>query len=346
MGNDKCWRIAMGIERMIDRRSLTLGAIAAAAAPAFGARAQEKLKIKIVNTQGNATVTLQELMRRKGYLQQFGIEPQITYVSDGSKLMGSLLSGENDICMFSGFGQVLTAIEKGAKLRIVAGAVQKPEHAFYTKRPEIRTVKDLAGKTIGTGSVGALLHAMSISLMRKYGVDTTGVRFVNIGSSVDVFRAVAAGTVDAGIAEIDVYDQQAKYGVHVIQEGDLWKELPDFTFQASYASERAISQNRAAIIGTLAAYAKLYRYLLTPESKNDFIEAQTAALGRADPAAAEWQWRFFRDTQVYASDLVLSPERVKWMQELNFSLDVQKKILPYESVVDPTVARDALALLK
>jgi len=336
----------MGIERMIDRRSLTLGAIAAAAAPAFGARAQEKLKIKIVNTQGNATVTLQELMRRKGYLQQFGIEPQITYVSDGSKLMGSLLSGENDICMFSGFGQVLTAIEKGAKLRIVAGAVQKPEHAFYTKRPEIRTVKDLAGKTIGTGSVGALLHAMSISLMRKYGVDTTGVRFVNIGSSVDVFRAVAAGTVDAGIAEIDVYDQQAKYGVHVIQEGDLWKELPDFTFQASYASERAISQNRAAIVGTLAAYAKLYRYLLTPESKNDFIEAQTAALGRADPAAAEWQWRFFRDTQVYASDLVLSPERVKWMQDLNFSLDVQKKILPYESVVDPTVARDALALLK
>jgi len=336
----------MGMERMIDRRSLTFGALAATAAPVMGARAQEKLKIKIVNTQGNATVTIQELMRRKGYLQQFGVEPQITYVSDGSKLMGSLLSGENDICMFSGFGQVLTAIEKGAKLRIVAGAVQKPEHAFYTKRADIRTVKDLAGKTIGTGSVGALLHAMSISLMRKYGVDTSGVRFVNIGSSVDVFRAVAAGTVDAGIAEIDVYDQQAKFGVHVIREGDLWKELPDFTFQASYASERAIAQNRAAIVGTLAAYAKLYRFLLTPESKNDFIEAQTAALGRADPAAAEWQWRFFRETEVYASDLVLSPERVKWMQDLNFSLEVQKKILPYESVVDATVAREALALLK
>ena len=336
----------MGIERMIDRRSLTFGLLGAATAPALGARAQEKLKIKIVNTQGNATVTLQELMRRKGYLQEFGIEPQITYVSDGSKLMGSLLSGENDICMFSGFGQVLTAIEKGAKLRIVAGAVQKPEHAFYTKRADIRTVKDLAGKTIGTGSVGALLHAMSISLMRKYGVDTSGVRFVNIGSSVDVFRAVAAGTVDAGIAEIDVYDQQAKYGVHVIQEGDLWKELPDFTFQASYSSERAIAQNRAAIVGTLAAYAKLYRFLLTPESKNDFIEAQTAALGRVDAAAAEWQWRFFRETQVYASDLVLSQERVQWMQDLNFSLEVQRKILPYESVVDPTVARDAIALLK
>ena len=336
----------MTIERMIDRRSLTLGALAAATSAVIPARAAESLKINIVNTQGNATVTLQELMRRKGYLQEFGVEPQITYVSDGTKLMGSLLSGENDICMFSGFGQVLTAIEKGAKLRIVAGAVQKPEHAFYTKRPEIRTVQDLAGKTIGTGSIGALLHAMSISLMRKYGVDTSGVRFVNIGSSVDVFRAVAAGTVDAGIAEIDVYDQQAKYGVHVIQEGDLWKELPDFTFQASYASERAISQKRAAIVATLAAYAKLYRFLLTPESKDAFIEAQTTALGRADPAAAEWQWRFFRETQVYASELTLSPERVKWMQDLNFSLEVQKRIIPYENVVDPSIARDAIALLK
>lgn len=336
----------MGTERMIDRRSLTFGVLAAAAAPFKPARAQEKLKINIVNTQGNATVTLQELMRRKGFLREFGVEPQITYVSDGSKLMGSLLSGENDICMFSGFGQVLTAIEKGAKLRIVAGAVQKPEHAFYTKRADIRSVKDLAGKTIGTGSVGALLHAMSISLMRKYGVDTSGVRFVNIGSTVDVFRAVAAGTVDAGIAEIDVYDQQAKYGVHVIQEGDLWKELPDFTFQASYASERSIAQNRAGIVATLAAYAKLYRFLLTPESRDEFIDAQTAALGRADPAAAEWQWRFFRETQVYASDLTLSPERVQWMQDLNYSLEVQRKILPYESVVDPSVARDALALLK
>ena len=331
---------------MINRRGLALGSLAAATFSAFPTRAQEKLKIKIVNTQGNATVTLQELMRRKGYLQEFGVEPQITYVSDGSKLMGSLLSGENDICMFSGFGQVLVAIEKGAKLRIVAGAVLKPEHAFYTKRPEIRSVKDLAGKTIGTGSIGALLHAMSISLMRKYGVDTSGVRFVNIGSSVDVFRAVAAGTVDAGIAEIDVYDQQAKFGVHVLQEGDLWKELPEFTFQASYASERAISQNRAAIVATLAAYAKLYRFLLTPESKDAFIEAQTAALGRADPAAAEWQWRFFRDTQIYDTDLVLSPERVKWMQDLNVSLDVQKRVVPYENVVDPSLGREALGKIK
>ena len=72
---------------MVDfsRRDL-LGAAALAAGTGAGlglaspVQAQQKHIIKIVNTQGNATVTLQELMKRQGYLQEMGVEPQITYV--------------------------------------------------------------------------------------------------------------------------------------------------------------------------------------------------------------------------------------------------------------------------
>jgi NitT/TauT family transport system substrate-binding protein len=95
----------------------------------------------------------------------------------------------------------------------------------------------------------------------------------------------------------------------------------------------------------LAAYAKLYRFLMTPQSKDAYIEAQTAALGRADPAAAEWQWRFFRETGIYATDLVLSRERVTWMQDLNLLLEVQRKALPYEQVVDASVGAEAIKRL-
>ena len=145
----------------VNRRQLLAGAGAFAAMAPTMARSADPLVINIVNTQGNATVTLQELMRRRGYLTEMGVTPNITYVTDGSKLMGSLLSGENDICMFSGFGQVLTAIEKGAKLKIVAGAVLKPEHAFYTKRADIRSVKDLQGKTIGIVGYGNIGKAVA-----------------------------------------------------------------------------------------------------------------------------------------------------------------------------------------
>ena len=338
----------MSLTRSWRRREIfTHGAVAmsALAAPTILRAQGARSPINIINTQGNATVTVQEMMRRQGYLQEFGVEPKVTYVVDGSKLMGSLLSGENDICVFSGFSQVLTAIEKGAKLKILAGALVKPQHAVYSARANIKSIKDLAGKTIATGSVGALLHAMMISILRKHGVDEKTVRFVNIGSAPDVFRAIAAGTVDAGAAEIDVYEQQAKFGVHVLEGGDLWKEIPDFTYQAAYASDRAIAQKRDVLVRTLAAYAKLYRYMASEGSKDAYVAAQTAVLGKADPVGSAWQWSFFRDNQIYATDLVLSPERIQYMQALNQSLDVQKRILPYEGVTDMSLARDALKLL-
>ena len=96
---------------------------------------------------------------------------------------------------------------------------------------------------------------------------------------------------------------------------------------------------------TLAAYAKLYRFLMTEESKEPWVAACAAALTRMEPASAAWLWRFYRENRLYATDLVLSPQRVEYMQKLNVSLDVQKRVLPYEEVADMTLARDALKLL-
>lgn len=331
-----------------DRREVLRGmatGLTAAALPLGGAMAQQKLPINIISTQGNATATIQELVKRRGLLDQMGLSANMVYVADGSKLMGALLSGESDVCMLSGFGQVLTAIEKGAKLKIIGSAMVKPEHAFYSAKPGIKSVKDLEGKTVASGSTGALLHAMTAAILRKYGVDEKKVTFVNVGGAPDVFRAVAAGIVDAGIAEIDVYNQQEKYKVHVLAEGDLWKEIPEFTFQAAYAPERVIAQKRDAVVRTLAAYAKLYRYLLTPESKADYVAAQAAVTSKADPEASGWQWQFFQETKIYATDLVLEEKRVRYMQELNVSLGVQKKVLPYADVADMSLAAEALKLI-
>jgi ABC-type nitrate/sulfonate/bicarbonate transport system substrate-binding protein len=331
----------------LTRRDLgraALAGVGAIAAPAV-ARAQARIPVNIISTQGVATVAMQELMRRQGYLQEFGIEPKPTFVVDGSRIMGSLMSGENDICIFSGFAQVLTAAEKGAKLKLVGGALLKLQHQIYTKRPEIKTMKDLAGKTIGVASLGALAHSMVIDALRKNGVDEKSVRFANIGSAPDIFRAVAAGVVDAGPSESDAAETYGKYGVRVVEGGELYRELPNFTFQAAYTSDRAIAQKRDALVRVLAAYAKLYRFLMTEESKQPWVAACAAVLNKMEPSSAAWLWNFYRENRLYATDLVLSPERVEYMQKLNVSLDVQKRVMTYDEVADMSLARDALKLL-
>src|SRR5215467_11316562 len=83
--------------------------------------AADRLKINLVNTSGNTNLVLAALLKQEGVFEQLGLDTNILHVADGSKLIGSLLSGETDMCALSGFGQVLPAIEKGAKLKVLAG---------------------------------------------------------------------------------------------------------------------------------------------------------------------------------------------------------------------------------
>jgi ABC-type nitrate/sulfonate/bicarbonate transport system substrate-binding protein len=312
------------------------------------ASAAEPIKVNIVNTSPNSAFTIQELLKRKHWLEDFGLQPTTLNVADGSKLMGALFSGSSDICLLSGFSQVLAADAKGGKIKMLGGAQLLPSYAVFSKKPEIKTIKDLEGKTVATGSVGALLYQLMAAILQKKGVDISKVKFVNAGSSANVFRAVAAGTVDAGPSLYDVYEQQAKYGVHSLKDGNLWTELPEYTYQGSYASEAAIAKKRDALVRVLAAYCKAYRYIQTPASLDDYVAARQAAL-HGDPkvAAAEAasESRFNQKFKPYATDLVLSKERIDYMQKLNVSFGVQKALLPYEQVADMSLAHDALKLL-
>jgi ABC-type nitrate/sulfonate/bicarbonate transport system substrate-binding protein len=304
--------------------------------------AADRLGISILNTSGNTNLVLATLLKQEGIFEALALDAKLLHVSDGSKLIGSLLSGETDMCALSGFGQVLPAIEKGARLKVLAGSAVLPLQAIMTKNPAIKTAKDLEGRTVGTGSIGALLHQLLVALLRKKGVDERKVRFVNVGSSVDVFRAVVAGTVDAGPYEVW---QQGRFGTHALEEGRFHVDFPEYTYQASYSSDRAIARKREAIVRTLAAYGKLYRFLAETQSREPFVKAFAAATGKDNREEAEAQWQFYHDQKPFAVDLVLSEQRVRYMQELNVSLGVQKRVLPFEQVCDMSLARDAVILL-
>jgi ABC-type nitrate/sulfonate/bicarbonate transport system substrate-binding protein len=308
-------------------------------------RAQAALQqVRIVNTGGNSNQTMQELLATR-FLGAVGLEAVFTNVSDGAQAAKALLDGTSDICMLAGFGPVLPAIEGGAKLKVVAGANLLSPQAVFSAKPEIRTVKDLEGKTVGTGAMGAALHQKMVALLRQKGIDEKKVTFVNIGSSAAIFKAVIAGKVDAGPADVDVFDDQARYGVHSLSDGELWKELPLFTNQASYTSERAITEKRDILVRTLAAHARLYRFVSSPESKDAFVGTYLAKFKSAEPSEPLAQWNFYQRYKPYAVNLVLTDAQVRAVQDVNVALGLQKAALPFDVVTDMSLAREALKLV-
>ena len=133
--------------RAVLRSGAALGLSLALAAP--NVRAQTRIKLNIVTTAGGTNAVLGALMRQQGLFEQFGLDVTTTAVADGTKLMGGLLSGEMDMCPLSGFGQVFPAMEKGGKMKILAGGALLPLQSLMSVKPNVRTLKDLEGKTIG-----------------------------------------------------------------------------------------------------------------------------------------------------------------------------------------------------
>lgn len=308
---------------------------AAAAAP---------VSVSVINTGSDDVLTMQTLIQQQHFDVALGVTPTTLNVSDGLKVLDAVVSGGSDIGILGGFAQVFPAIEQGAKLKLVAGAMLPPDYVIMTKNPAIKSLKDLEGKTVGTGAIGALLYAVVVAMLRKENVDPNKVTFVNIGSSSSVFRAIAAGKVDAGPAEHDYQRIAAGLGVRTI--ADAVDVVPLFTMQASYASEDAIAKKRDVLVRILAAYLRGYRLANSPRGLPAYIAAFNTVVPGDSEATAEAtaMWNWINKTQAYDSALVLSPERVNYMQQLNVSLGVQKSVLPYAQVADMSLAREALTL--
>ena len=300
------------------------------------------IPIRIINTSGNGNLILQELLESQGLLRSVGLAATHENVADGAKATAALISGTADVCMLAGFGPLLPEIEAGAKLKVIGGGLLLAPQAVYSRDPAIRELRHLVGRTVGTGVMGAALHQKMFALLTKKGVDPAKVRFVDIGSTVAVFKAVVAGQVDAGPADLDVYADQARHGVHALADGNMWSELPEYTSQASYASDAAIATKREAIVRVLAAYAKLFRFVQQPQSRDAWIAAsarvlKTPAGGEPDP-----QWKFFQDSQPFPQAIALAPERVRYIQSLNVAMGLQKRALPPERVADMSLAAEAV----
>ena len=332
------------------RRRFVSGGLAAGAAArlAMSASAADRAtgsleRVNIVATSGTTQLVLAALMNQMGFFTELGLVPNYTNVASGNQVVAALISGEMDICPTSGFTQVLAAIEKGAPLKIIAGGAIKNFYAIVSGNPQVRTLKDLEGHSVGVGALGSQLHQTMIALFRKYGVDAAKVRFANIGASVDVFKAVVARVVDAGAVEVWL---QGGSGLHILENGRTYESLPEFVNQAAFTSERTLAKKRDVIVRTLAAYARLYRFIMSGDSEAAFIAASAKALGRNDVVAARNQWQFYRDIQPFASGLYLGEDRVRFMQELNVATGSQKSVMPFARVADMSLARDALQLLK
>jgi NitT/TauT family transport system substrate-binding protein len=276
----------------------------------------------------------------QGLFAQLGVKPEVQALTDGSKVLAGVVANQLALGE-SGINNVLAAIEKSPTVKIL-GTTHLPVGYVVYANAQVQSIKDLEGKSVGTGAIGAFLYVLMFSLLKKHGVDPKKVNFVNIGSSPDVYRAVAAGKVDVGPSTVTFLSQAQKDGLKTL--ANIWQELPDFVSIGMYSSTDSIAKSRDTIVRTLAAYAKTYRFVLSgDQGKAAWVKAAKEFAQEEPSATADWQW--LKDNKGLQTDLAIAKAQLDYMQQVNIDTGSQSKIVPFDQVADTSLVQDALKLI-
>lgn len=187
--------------RLARSRFLAAVAAAAAAAPAVAVRAQTLTPVRfagiLVDDMTPALYALQA-----GVFRHAGLDVQATMMTGGAATAAAVLGGSIDIAI-SNMVSAATAHERNVPLQIASLGSSYNTKApsvlmFVAKDSPIKSVRDLAGKTIASSGLRDLNIATALATIAQNGGDPSTVHAVELpyGSQL---AAIDNGRIDAAI---------------------------------------------------------------------------------------------------------------------------------------------------
>src|ERR1700689_4841605 len=124
---------------------------------------------------------------KKGYYAEEGLEIATSFAA-GGVATPALLSGTIDVSTSP--ASAITAIMRGAPLKIVYTMADRSNYQLWSTQPEIVTLKDMKGKTVGIQSRGDTFEIAMRLTLQQAGLPQDWVGYTPLGVG-DAARAAA-----------------------------------------------------------------------------------------------------------------------------------------------------------
>ncbi len=235
-------------------------------------------KIRIATAYPTVSLLTFPLAQKRGFFTEEGLEAEIVLIR-GNVPVAALVNGGIDY--YSGISPVVTAAIRGVPVRVVACYV--PGYpGMLVARPEIKSVKELKGKTIAVGLFGGSPHVMGKMVVKHFGLDPDrDAKFLSSGPPESRLLAMNQGLADAAIMGSPFDFLGKKMGFIVLARAyELFsypnsgvtasvkkiRERPEETkrvIKAGIKANRYIRQNREGTIQLMMEWLKMDREMAT-----------------------------------------------------------------------------------
>ena len=187
----------------------------------------------------------------------------------------ALSTGDVDYCQL--FGAVVGGAIAGLPVRIVAGFLDNWPMTLIAQ-PELKTLKELKGKTLGISSFGATPDVAARMMIKQAGIDPEkDIKVLALGSDAARLGALKQRVVDVVVVSPPADAQMEKQGYRILARAyELFsypylglgthsrkiKEKPDEirrVIKATIRANRVIRDNRDEAAKTLMVWGKVER---------------------------------------------------------------------------------------
>lgn len=299
----------------------------------------EELKVwrhGIIEAKSDAGFAL--MASRRGFAEKQGLRIEILQVKSDTFGLKALLAGELD-SYEGGPGGAIVAASRGADLKIIGCHWPMVVHGVFA-RDTIATVPDLKGKAIAISAPGAMPDLLVRAALDKYGIAASEVRFANLGSDTDRFKALAAGVVDAAVVSTE-YVPVAPAGIRLLFAArDV---MPNFIRVCAVTSGKILAARRDDAVRFVAAEISALRFAVTHRDETLELTREVTKVKADDPRPGY----IFDEAVKYKHvdpEMPIPMDKIKWMQA---TMTKTANLPPFDlaKLVDPSVRARALELV-
>lgn len=228
-----------------------------------------------------------------GLFRKNGVSAELIYVQP-AVLTQSMLAGELPMAI-SGGSTMIEANLRGADFVILGSWLKDPGLNFLITRKETAHASQLKGKRFGISRLGAAPHRILQLALAKLGIDPNkDVSFLQIGNPSVVLLAIQAGSVDAGLGDVEVAYAAKKLGLHVIVE--IRNLGIDYLTNDIVSRRNYVEKNEIVVREFLKSLVEAIHYFKNnPKQTMDILTRYAGSL-RTDQASLQAGYEYYAQT--------------------------------------------------
>ncbi|MEI7878482.1 MAG: ABC transporter substrate-binding protein [Planctomycetota bacterium] len=243
-------------------------AAALSASPAYSA---DQIKAT-VGQRGNWDTAVLELGQKAGIFKKYDLELEVVYTSGSGETLQPVVSGSVDMGFAVGTLGAMAAYSKGAPVRIIGAQATGAADYWYAKKPEIKTLKDSADKTIAFSSNGSSTQSVVRAFISEFNLTAKPQATGNPSATL---TAVMTDQVDIGWASPPFGLKEIEEGkIHIVAKATDAKLVRGQTIRVIVANADALAKRKAVMERFMVAYRETvdYMYSANPQVLKDYAE--------------------------------------------------------------------------